>query len=57
MKYLSIQNNNSLRIKGAGEAVIIDLDCLEIEDITKYSDYLRKLVFFLEKIMLLQKTK
>lgn len=44
----SIQNNNSLRIKGAGEAVIIDLDCLEIEDITKYSDYLRKIGFSLE---------
>ena len=44
----SIQNNNSLRIKGAGEAVIIDLDCLEIEDITKYSDYLRNIGFSLE---------
>lgn len=44
----SIQNNNNLRIKGAGEFVIIDLDCLEIEDIAKYSDYLRKIGFSLE---------
>lgn len=44
----SIQNNNNLRIKGAGEFVIIDLDCLEIEDIAKYSDYLRSIGFSLE---------
>lgn len=44
----SIQNNNNLRIKGEGEFVIIDLDCLEIEDIAKYSDYLRSIGFSLE---------
>lgn len=44
----SIQNNNSLRIKEAGEFVIIDLDCLEIEDITKYSNYLRSIGFSFE---------
>jgi len=44
----SIQNNNNLRIKSAGEFVIIDLDCLEIEDIAKYSDYLRNIGFSFE---------
>lgn len=39
----SIQNNNNLKVRSAGEYVIIDLDSLEIEDITKYSDYLRSL--------------
>ena len=39
----SIQNNNNLRIKGKGEFVIIDLDCLEIEDINKYTEYLRNI--------------
>ena len=44
----SIQNNNNLIIKGAGEFVIIDLDCLEIEDMAKYSDYLRSIGFSFE---------
>ena len=41
----SIQNNNNLRIKGSGEFVIIDLDCLEVEDMTKYCEYLRSIGF------------
>lgn len=44
----SIQNNNNLRIKGVGDFVIIDLDCLEIEDMDKYSDYLRSIGFSFE---------
>ena len=44
----SIQNNNNLRIKSAGEFVIIDLDCLEIEDMAKYSDYLKSIGFSFE---------
>lgn len=44
----SIQNNNNFRIKSAGEFVIIDLDCLEIEDMAKYSDYLRSIGFSFE---------
>lgn len=39
----SIQNNNNLRIRGKGEFVIIDLDCLEIEDVNKYTEYLRNI--------------
>lgn len=44
----SIQNNNNLGIKKAGEFVIIDLDCLKIEDNTKYSNYLRSIGFSFE---------
>jgi hypothetical protein len=44
----SIQNNNNLKIKGPGEFVIIDLDCLEIEDIDKYSNYLKNIGFSLK---------
>lgn len=44
----SIQNNNNLRIKGSGEFVIIDLDCLEIEDMAKYSEYLKSIGFSFE---------
>lgn len=41
----SIINNNNLRPKKAGDFVIIDLDCLEIEDINKYQNYLRSIGF------------
>lgn len=46
----SIQTNNNLRVKRKGELVLIDLDCLEIEDINKYCSYLRKLGFNEDKI-------
>lgn len=42
----SIINNNNLRPKKAGDFVIIDLDCLEIEDINKYQNYLRSIGFY-----------
>ena len=44
----SIDNNNNLKVKKAGEIVIIDLDCLEIEDVNKYTKYLESLGFPLE---------
>lgn len=44
----SIDNNNNLKIRKAGEIVIIDLDCLEIEDVNKYTKYLDSLGFSLE---------
>ena len=44
----SIDNNNNLKVKKAGEIVIIDLDCLEIEDVNKYTKYLESLGFSLE---------
>ena len=44
----SIDNNNNLKVKQAGEIVIIDLDCLEIEDVNKYTKYLDSLGFSLE---------
>lgn len=47
----SIQNNNNLKIKGKGEFVIIDLDCLEIEDMVKYSNYLRSLGYTDDQII------
>lgn len=39
----SIENNNNLRILKKGSPVIIDLDCIEIEDIKKYTKYLKKI--------------
>ena len=44
----SIDNNNNLKVRKAGEIVIIDLDCLEIEDVNKYTKYLESLGFSLE---------
>ena len=44
----SIDNNNNLKVRKAGEVVIIDLDCLEIEDVDKYTKYLENLGFSLE---------
>ena len=44
----SIDNNNNLKVRKAGEVVIIDLDCLEIEDVNKYTKYLESLGFSLE---------
>ncbi|HJJ08121.1 MAG TPA: hypothetical protein OIM65_02240 [Bacilli bacterium] len=44
----SIDNNNNLKVRKAGEIVIIDLDCLEIEDVDKYTKYLESLGFSLE---------
>ena len=41
----SIDNNNNLKVRKAGEVVIIDLDCLEIEDVDKYTKYLENLGF------------
>lgn len=37
----SIERNNNLRILGKGRFVIIDLDCLKIDNIDKYMDYLK----------------
>lgn len=39
----SIENNNNLKILPKGKPVIIDLDCIEIEDIKKYTKYLKKI--------------
>ena len=44
----SIMNNNNLRVRHAGEFVIIDLDCLKIVNMTKYSKYLRSIGFNFE---------
>lgn len=44
----SIDNNNNLKVRKAGEIVIIDLDCLEIEDVNKYTKYLESLGLPLE---------
>lgn len=46
----SITNNNNLRILKKGRFVIIDLDSLEIEDIIKYSNYLKSIGYNKEKI-------
>lgn len=47
----SIENNNALRILGKGKFVIVDLDCLKIDDIVKYSQYLSSIGYDMDKIL------
>lgn len=44
----SIEYNNNLKVRGPGEFVILDLDCIEIVDMEKYTNYLKSLGFFIE---------
>ena len=53
----SIQDNNNLNIRGPGEFVIIDLDCLDIIDMEKYTNYLNSLGFPVEDSAYRDKSK
>lgn len=62
----SIESNNNLRILGKGEFVIIDLDSIYIQDIMKYTEYLKSIgynknketeVIFNTKCKILEKRK
>lgn len=44
----SIKNNNNLKVRGPGEYIIIDLDCLDVSDEKKYFNYLKSLGFCIE---------
>lgn len=44
----SIEYNNNLKVRGPGEFVILDLDCIEIVDMKKYTNYLKSLGFAIE---------
>lgn len=46
----SIESNNNLNILRKGRFVIIDLDCLKIDDIIKYTEYLKYLGYDEEKL-------
>lgn len=46
----SIQNNNDLMVLEEGNFVIIDLDSLVIEDMDKYTEYLKKIGYDKKKI-------
>lgn len=47
----SIENNNNLKILSKGEFVIIDLDDIYIQDIIKYSEYLKSIGYDKDKIL------